>query len=187
MTLKTCENKVIHVGYAYGWPTKDTFDCPPIGTFVRKYLTKSKISVDPFARNKRWATYTNDLNPKTKAEYHMDAYDFLVMLKEKEVKADLIIFDPPYSLEQLKRSYEDVGRYYTLEDGWKPNRWSQEKDVCVELLIDGGFFLQFGWTSWGMSRRRGFEPIEVLLVCHFADHHDTICPAERKTQRRLVP
>lgn len=37
---------------------------PPIGEMVQRYLKAAKISCDPFARNKRWATYTNDLNPK---------------------------------------------------------------------------------------------------------------------------
>lgn len=44
-------------------PTKDTFSCKPIGEFVKKYLSKSSSSVDPFARNNTWANYTNDINP----------------------------------------------------------------------------------------------------------------------------
>lgn len=70
----------------WAMPTSDTFDCKPIGDFVRQYL--KGVSVDPFARNKRWATHTNDLNPETAAEYHMDAKDFLEMLAAKGVKAD---------------------------------------------------------------------------------------------------
>ena len=51
----------------------DTFSVKPIGEFVQRYLKESKVSIDPFARNKRWATHTNDINPKTEAEHHMDA------------------------------------------------------------------------------------------------------------------
>ena len=58
----------------WAMPTSDTFDCKPIGEFVRQYL--KGVSVDPFARNKRWATHTNDLNPDTRAEHHMDAESF---------------------------------------------------------------------------------------------------------------
>ena len=66
----------------WAMPTKDTFDCAPIGDFVWRHLDKDYISVDPFARNKSWAHYTNDLNPDTSAQHHMDARDFLQMLKE---------------------------------------------------------------------------------------------------------
>lgn len=62
-------------------PNADTFSVKPIGEFVQRYLATSRVSVDPFARNKRWATHTNDLNPATEAEHHMDAEAFLVMLK----------------------------------------------------------------------------------------------------------
>lgn len=81
----------------WAMPYSDTFDIEPIGNLVKRYLTNSKCSVDPFARNKQWATYTNDLNPDTIAEFHLDAYDFLVMLKNKRINPDLILFDPPYS------------------------------------------------------------------------------------------
>lgn len=63
-------------------PSADTFSVKPIGEFVRRYLAASTVSIDPFARNKRWATHTNDLNPKTGAEYHMDAEAFLKHLAQ---------------------------------------------------------------------------------------------------------
>jgi len=61
---------------AFAMPSADTFSIPPIGDFVKRYLHSAVVSVDPFARNKRWATYTNDLSPDTMAEHHMDARDF---------------------------------------------------------------------------------------------------------------
>lgn len=65
----------------WAMPNADTFSVKPIGEFVQRYLAASKVSVDPFARNKRWATHTNDLNPETAAEHHMDAQAFLEHLK----------------------------------------------------------------------------------------------------------
>lgn len=62
-------------------PNADTFSVKPIGEFVQRYLAASKVSIDPFARNKRWATHTNDLNPDTSAQHHLDATDFLAQLK----------------------------------------------------------------------------------------------------------
>lgn len=48
----------------WAMPNSDTFSVRPIGEFVHRYLCRSASSVDPFARNKDWATQTNDLNPK---------------------------------------------------------------------------------------------------------------------------
>lgn len=165
--------------------TSDTFDCLPIGEFVRKYLRNSKVSLDPFARNKRWATYTNDLNPATAAEYHMDALDFLCLMESKQIQADLIIFDPPYSPRQIKECYDSIGKPMTTEDAWKTNGWSQEKDVCRRLLKVGGTFLYFGWNSVGMGEERGCIIEDLLLVCHGPGHNDTICIAERKIAHQL--
>ncbi len=76
-------------------PAADTFDVPAIGALVRKYLRG--VSVDPFARNKRWATYTNDLSPATRAEHHMQAPEFLSMPADQGVTENVVLFDPPYS------------------------------------------------------------------------------------------
>ena len=96
-------------------PNSETFSVGPIGDFVRKYLHDSRISFDLFSRNKRWATYTNDLNPETSATYHFEAAEFLEWAKNLGVKPDLVIFDPPYSLEQCSRSYKDAGRVVTQQ------------------------------------------------------------------------
>lgn len=91
----------------WAMPNADTFSVPCIGDFVKSYLTG--VSVDPFARNKRWATYTNDLNPNTEAEYHMDAVAFLEMLAGQGLKADVLLLDPPYSPRQVTECYADAG------------------------------------------------------------------------------
>lgn len=98
----------------WAMPNHETFDIPPIKTFVNKYLAASTISIDPFTRNKCLATYTNDLNPDTKAEYHLEAFDFLSLLQTRNVKADLILFDPPYSIGQMRQVYQNVGRHFGI-------------------------------------------------------------------------
>jgi len=167
-------------------PSADTFDVIPIHNFVKKYLHESKVSVDPFARNKRWATYTNDLNPATEAEWHMEALEFMELLIEQDVKADLAIFDPPYSLEQCARSYKDVGRNVTERDTQIFGRWTAHRHALSELLTQDAVCLTFGWNSQGMGKKHGFEIEEILLVCHGAAHNDTICMAERRHQMRLL-
>lgn len=163
----------------------ETFKCQPIGAFVDYYLSSSKISIDPFARNFTGATYTNDLNPATKAQSHMKALDFLEQLRTRGVKGDLVIFDPPYSMEQCKRAYESYGYKFTYEDSLYVIRWTKEKDVVSDLLEKNGVFLHFGWHSNGMGLKRGFRLEELLLVSHGSAKYDTICIAERKTSEQI--
>jgi len=164
---------------AWAGPSSDTFDVPPIAGFVRKYLMKSKISIDPFARNKRWATHTNDLNPDTAAESHMDAEAFLRELATQGVKADLVIFDPPYSPRQIAECYANVGKTVTMEDTQNCVLYSRVRSAIPAVLADGGIVLSFGWNSNGMGKKHGMKIIEILMVAHGAAHNDTICVAER--------
>ena len=97
------------INRVWSMPNKNTFDITPIGKLVKRYLRVSSVSIDPFARNKEWATFTNDLNTDTKAEYHLDVYDFLLLMKKKKICPDLIIFDPPYSPRQVKECYDSIG------------------------------------------------------------------------------
>lgn len=165
---------------AFAGPSSDTFDVPPIGGFVRKYLLRSKISIDPFARNKRWATYTNDLNPDTAAESHLDAEEFLRQLAANGVKADLLIFDPPYSPRQIAECYAGIGRTVTMQDTQSCVLYSRVRSAIPAVLSENGIVLSFGWNSNGMGRKHGFAMIEMLVVAHGAAHNDTICIAEQR-------
>lgn len=164
----------------WAMPNKDTFSIKPIGEFVQKYLAKSKVSIDPFARNKEWATHTNDLNPETKAQHHMDAIEFLKKMSADGVKADLIIFDPPYSPRQISECYKSIGKEVTSKDTQNAVLYSGCREAMLPLLADEAVVLSFGWNSAGMGLTRGFHPIEILLCCHGAAHNDTICMAESR-------
>jgi len=159
-------------------PSADTFDVPDIAGFVQKYLLNAKVSVDPFARNKRWATHTNDLNPDTAAKYHMDAEDFMVHLDEEDIVADLVIFDPPYSINQIVTTYSKFGIDRDGKGCHNGALYSRSKDAIRQITRSGSIVLSFGWNSAGMGK--GWEIIEILLVCHGGAHNDTICMAERR-------
>lgn len=161
-------------------PSHNTFDIPPIGAFVKSYLYKSNVSVDPFARNKRWATYTNDLNPETAAEYHMEALEFLGMLKAQNVTADLVIFDPPYSARQVAECYSAVGRKTTMQDT-QGKSWTDWKAAINKICTQDAVVLSFGWNTNGMGLKHGFEIEDILIVAHGGVHNDTICTVERKS------
>lgn len=175
----------VQIKREWAMPSADTFDVGAIGLFVKKYMANSLVSIDPFARNKRWATYTNDLNPETEAEYHLEALEFLDMMLKKGIRCDLGFFDPPYSLEQCARSYKNVGRTVTERDTQIFGRWTEHKNALSRILTDDATVLSFGWNSQGMGKGRGFRLEEILLVCHGAAHNDTICIAERRMQPHL--
>jgi hypothetical protein len=165
---------------SWAMPNSDTFSVKPIGEFVRRYLASSKISIDPFARDKRWATHTNDLNPATMAEHHLDAEDFLKMLAGQRVRADLLIFDPPYSPRQISEVYKSVGREVGMKGTQSALLYQRVRDAAIPVLSSDAVVLSFGWNSVGMGRRHGFELLEILLCCHGGAHNDTICIAERR-------
>lgn len=163
-------------------PNADTFTVRPIGDMVKHYLDASRISVDPFARNNGWATYTNDINPNTKAEYHMEARDFMRMLVERGITADLVIFDPPYSPRQVSEVYSEIGLTATMRDTQTAAMKKECRSLIRQLCVPGSVVLSFGWNSVGMGN--GFTTEEILMVCHGGDHNDTICVAERMVSKQ---
>lgn len=169
----------------WAMPNADTFSVRPIGEFVQKWIGRSLVSVDPFARNCTWATWRNDLNPDTKATYHMDAEAFLRFLADEGVQADLLIFDPPYSPRQISECYSAIGREIGMKETQNAALYKRVRDAAMPILTDEAVVLSFGWNSAGMGTGRGFEQIELALVCHGAGHNDTICLAERRVQSTL--
>lgn len=168
----------------WAMPNADTFSIPVIGEWVTRWLVgaglRTGVSIDPFARNKRWATHTNDLNPETKAEYHMDAEAFLLHLASRAVKANLVIFDPPYSPRQISECYKSMGLHPGTKETQNAVLYQRVRDAIVPVCAEDAIVLSFGWNTVGMGKKHGFEIIEIMLVCHGGAHNDTICMAERR-------
>lgn len=167
----------------WAMPNSNTFDVPCIEAFVRDYIPCDGIVVDPFARNTRIATYTNDLNPNTEAQYHMEALEFLAMLASQNVSADVVIFDPPYSSRQVAECYSSIGRVTTQQDT-QGRSWSMWKAAVARIVRPNGIVLSFGWNSVGMGIKHGFDIERIMLVCHGGVHNDTICMAERRVREQ---
>ena len=154
---------------------------------MKRYLRDSKLSIDPFARNKRWATYTNDLNPNTQAESHLEAREYLGILLKQGLLADLAILDPPYSQVEVSRQYQSVGREYKpFGNDNNAVLYREVKDALSPMITPNGVVLTFAWNSSGMGKNRGFKIEEILLVCHGGAHNDTICVAERKVSHQAT-
>jgi hypothetical protein len=163
----------------WAMPSADTFSIKPIGEFVKRYVLSS-VSVDPFARNCKLATVTNDINPNTSADYHMDAIEFLDMYSVGGALADVVVLDMPYSPRQISECYQELGRKVTMADTQSGNLYRRVRDAVMPILKPDGIVLSFGWNTVGMGKKRGFEIVEILLVCHGGAHNDTICMAEKR-------
>lgn len=170
----------IRFSRCFAMPNAETFSVKPIGEFVQRYLAGAKISVDPFARNRTWFTHTNDLNPETSAQYHMDAEQFLHTMKDNGVQADVGIFDPPYSPRQISECYKSIGLKVGMEETQNGRLYKRVRDALDAIMKPDGIVLSFGWQSSGMGLGRGYEAVEIALIQHGGGHNDTICIAERK-------
>lgn len=159
-------------------PSRDTFSIKPIGDFVMKYIAKSDRSVDPFARNFSIATETNDLSPETSAKYHLDAIEFLKLMKKNGEMFDLLIFDPPYSPRQISECYKSIGLKVGMKETQSASLYEAVKREAMGVLTPCCRVLSFGWSTVGMGKKHGFEIEEIMLVCHGGAHNDTICMSE---------
>lgn len=158
-------------------PNKNTFSIPPIKELVARYTQNQNVIVDPFANNSKIGTITNDMNPKYGTMYHMNALEFLQQLESES--ADVVLYDPPYSLRQVKECYEGVGITVTAEHT-KASWRARHLDEIARILKPNGLCLCFGWNTNGVGKKRGFEMIEVLIVPHGGSKNDTLCTVEIK-------
>jgi hypothetical protein len=164
----------------WAMPNKETFKIKPIKELLNHYI-HSNNWCDPFAGNNSPATHTNDLNPKTTAKYHLTAEEFVEKLPHQ---VDGVLFDPPYSLRQLKECYENIDKKMTFDESQDAS-FSKLKDAIAPKICVGGHVISFGWNSGGFGKNRGFEIIEILLVPHGGHHNDTIVTVEKKIQGNL--
>ena len=170
------------INRVWAMPNKWTFTIPPIAELVNKYVGDGKGWIDPFAGMNSPAEITNDLNPEAKATYHLDALDFLNQLGG-QYKG--VIFDPPYSYQQMKQCYESIGKG-SITCRHATNFYGDLRNAIENRIVPGGIALSFGWNSIGIGKTHGFEIIEILLVCHGRAHNDTICTVEKKVQGKLL-
>lgn len=144
----------------WAMPNGNTFEVPPIGDFVRRYIAECRkaggLVIDPFARNNTWADCTNDLNPKTTAQNHMKAEDWLPTLVNGQRFA-LAILDMPYSPRQISECYKEAGLTAGMAETQNAKLYGTVKSLLVPLLTDDAIVLSFGWNTCGMGKKHGFE------------------------------
>jgi hypothetical protein len=165
------------INRVWAMPNKWTFQIPPIADLLARYVGDGKGWIDPFAGMTSPAEITNDVNLEMPVKFHFKAIDFIKQLHDEY---EGILFDPPYSLRQVKECYESNGIEMNYDE--TITYFSKLKTDFSKLIKTGGIALSFGWNSCGFGKGNGFELLEVLLVCHGRDHNDTIVTVERKIQ-----
>jgi hypothetical protein len=164
----------------WAMPSMWTFTIKPIKELLQRYEV-GQGWIDPFAGENSPAEITNDLNPDRPTKYHLHAKDFLDQLSGSYEGA---LFDPPYSLQQVKECYNNIGlELLSREDAnYFPG---YIKDLIAPKIKSNGIVISCGWSSGGFGLKRGFELIEILLIPHGGHHNDTIVTVERKIQAGL--
>ena len=162
----------------WAMPNRWTFKIKPIADLLDRWVGKNgrTLWADPFAGENSPAQETNDINPARPAKHHLHAKDFFELYPDNHF--DGILFDPPYSLTQLKLCYENIGE--AMAQSETQSFPQNVKVVATPKLKPGGIVITFGWNSQGFGKNLGFELLEVLLVPHGRSHNDTIVTVERK-------
>ena len=170
----------MRINRVWAMPNKHTFKIKPIAELLGRYVGNGRGWVDPFAGYNSPAETKNDLNPKVPVSSHRDALGFMEGLPTSCRGG--VLFDPPYSISQVKECYEGFG-FEQLEI--KPTSmayWARIKDNMARVIITGGVAICCGWSSMGLGKGRGFEMLEILLVPHGGSKNDTIVTVEMKVQ-----
>lgn len=162
----------------WAMPSANTFTIPPIRNLVERVCFGKEVIVDPFANTSTIGTITNDLNPEMPTDYHEDALTFLRGLGDSI--ADVVLFDPPYSITQAAQLYADYGKDKLELNVANMGYWSAIKGEIARITKPLGSVVSCGWSSGGIGKRRGFELQEVLLVAHGGGRNDTIVCHETK-------
>ena len=162
----------------WAMPNRDTFSIKPVRELIAEYLNGG-LWLDPFSKASPFAEQcvTNDLDPSVKADFHVEALEFLNMHEDGAV--DGVLFDPPYSPRQISECYKQVGRAVHMKDT-QASFYGDRKKAVARIVKPGGLVLCFGWNSGGIGKTNGFDMIDILLVAHGGAHNDTICTVERK-------
>ena len=183
--------QVMNLVRSWSMPHCNTFSIKTITHLMKHFelgpsfpSTERMIVVDPFARNNNhgFATqaYTNDLNPETSARYHMDAVDFLKMLKRARVCADVVLLDPPYSARQVKDMYSGVGIENHSNEEANLDLYEACMNEIHHILKPGGLVFTYGWRSRGFPSHLAYKHVLMMTVAHGGAHHDTMVVVEQK-------
>lgn len=168
----------------WAMPHKYTFQVKPLREIVERHIDGSRLWLDPFAgyHSPVKRKFQNDLNPASPAKFHLEAAEFL---QRDDIVAyapfDGAIFDPPYSLTQVSRSYIGMGLKFKGKEN-PTGGFPVVRDLLANTIRPGGVCISFGWNTVGLGKGRGFEPVEYMICSHGGNRNDTLVAVERKVR-----
>jgi hypothetical protein len=189
--------KMIVMDYKKTNITNTPYDNPHIRRILDKEIDRmmwrtdgNGLAVDGFARESFVCDLdcfiTNDLNPIFKTDYNLEWKDFAKQVQLGGHKPDLVFFDPPYSLRQLKEHYDGIGKDLEL---WQThNMWKEGKDIIASCMPVGGRVVSLGWTTAGFGAKRGFDKVAIYVFEQAAreDRYSLLVTIEQKVQHSLL-
>lgn len=173
--IESCAGLIINKEWEM--PNSNTFEIKCIKRLIHKHIKPDFYSIDPFANKNRIAKVTNDLDPEHRADFCMDALEFIKMFQTGSI--DAVLYDPPYSPRQVSECYKKLGRTVNMQTT-QSSFWGDLKKEIARVVKPNGIVISFGWNSNGIGKTNGFSAIEILIVSHGGNHNDTICTVERK-------
>ena len=162
-SIDTHKSKYFQLGF------RTMMNPTPFMTFVHHKIA------DPFARNCSWGTHTNDIDPDTDAQDHMDALEWLKTLPSNEFS--YVLWDPPFSARQAQK-YE-AGHVNVYTD---PGYVKKCFDEIFRILVINGNVLKLGYNS---TRPSGFELKRGWLVNFGGNRNDVVMTILVRSQTRL--
>lgn len=75
IALITIREPVMKFSRQWHMPNPDTFSIKPIADLLNRWLVECEVIVDPFARNSKFATHTNDLGPEFDVDHECPFFD----------------------------------------------------------------------------------------------------------------
>lgn len=173
-------NGNLRISRAWAMPSKWTFTIKPIKELLERIMGPNFLEqrwLDPMAglHSPCNQQFQNDINPMSPAGFHLPAETFLMGFRDQSI--DGILFDPPYSIHQVKVAYDQFG--LNLRDNITGG-FPKAKDQIARILKPGGYCISFGWNTTGMGTKRGFEKEEIMMVAHGGNRNDTLVTVERK-------
>lgn len=168
----------MNISRTFHFPQPDTWSIKPVSELLDRTLKGCLITVDPMARNSTRAVFTNDMDPNTSAAMHMDAVEFLEQLHRANVRAEAILFDPPYSPRQMAEHYRAAGKAVTRETTQNGRFYKRVREAADRILHVGGIVITAGWNTASFGPH--YETKEVLIVSHGGAHNDTLITVQIK-------
>jgi len=162
--------KEIEIEYIKCPLNKYTFSIKPIREWVEKNSKGKVLNLFAGKIELKLNEVRVDMDKTMKADFYMDAYDFV---KECKTKFDTIILDPPYAYRKSMEMY----------NGHKASKFNQIKNLINKILNKNGIVITFGYHSVSMGNKRGFIQKKILLLSHGGAIHDTIAVIEELTQK----